>query len=106
MRTRIVFGDITIGDFWGLGKEVPFEQDTKNGVSIVLVNNEKGAHFLEEVKDKMFLEKRTVEEAVKGNDQLRQPSQKHPNHDKFLEIYSKNGIKEALEKTLDKGGIL
>lgn len=101
MPIRIEFGDITIGDFWGLGKEVPFQHDTKNGVSVVLLNNEKGVRFFEEVKDKIFFEKRTVEEAVKGNDQLRHPSRKHSNHDLFLKLYSEKGLAEALNKTLN-----
>lgn len=69
-------------------------------MSVVLINNEKGAKFFEEVKDKIFFEKRTVEEAVKGNDQLRHPIQKHINHDLFLKIYAEKGLKEALEKAL------
>ena len=66
-----------------------------------MLNNEKGAKFFEEIQDKIFFEKRTVEEAVKGNDQLRHPIQKHRNHDLFLKIYKEKGLKEALEKTLD-----
>lgn len=93
-------GDITIGDFWGLGDEEPFEHDTSNGVSVALINNEKGKKYFDEIKYQIFFEKRTVEEAIKGNDQLRAPSNKHINHDLFLEIYSEKGLKEALEKSL------
>ena len=100
MLIPTVFGDITIGDFWGLGDEVPFYGDTKNGISVVLINNEKGYKFFDEIKDKIFFEKRTISEAVKGNAQLRHASEKHQNYHEFLEIYPKKGIKEALEKTL------
>ena len=100
MPIPTVFGDLTIGDFWGLGEEVPFHGDTQNGISVVLVNNEKGAKFFNEIKDKIFFEKRTVSEAIKGNTQLRHASEKHQNYHKFLEIYSERGLKEALEKTL------
>ena len=93
-------GDITIGDFWGLGKETPFEHNITNGVSVVLINNEKGSKFFEEIKDKIFFEKRTIEEAIKGNKQLSNPIYKHKNYDLFLKIYKEKGIKEALEKTL------
>lgn len=80
---------------------MPFEHDTKNGVSVALLNNEKGVRFFEEIKNKIFFEKRTVEEAVQGNDQLRHPIQKHSNYDLFLKLYSEKGLAEALEKTLD-----
>ena len=100
MPILTVFGDLTIGDFWGIGDEVPFYGDIQNGISVVLINNEKGSQFFDEIKNKIFFEKRTVSEAVKGNTQLRHASEKHQNYHKFLEIYSKKGLKEALEKTL------
>lgn len=94
-------GDLTIGDFWGLGENIPFNHDKKDGVSVVLVNTDTGSNNFSEIKDQIFLEKRTLEEAVTGNDQLRHPTQKHKNHDLFMELYSKIGFKEALEKTLE-----
>ena len=100
MPILTVFGDLTIGDFWGLGDEVPFYGDIQNGISVVLINNEKGSQFFDEIKNKIFFEKRTVSEAIKGNTQLHHASEKHQNYHKFLEIYSERGLKEALEKTL------
>lgn len=93
--------DITIGDFWGLGKEIPFEHEEKNGVSLVLINNEKGKMFFNEIKDKIFFEQRSLQEAIDGNDQLRHPLIKHEKNNMFLKIYQKDGIKKALEETLN-----
>lgn len=45
------FGDLTIGDFWGLGKK-DLEIDVSNGVSAILCNNEKGKKFLECISPK------------------------------------------------------
>ncbi len=72
----------------------------KTGVSVCLINTKKGSNFFEEIKDKIFFEKRTIEEAVKGNHQLSFPTPKHKNHDLFLKIYSEKGIRAALEKAL------
>ena len=33
--------DITIGDFWGLGDEIPFNHKIEDGVSLILVNTKK-----------------------------------------------------------------
>ena len=55
MPILTVFGDLTIGDFWGLGDEVPFYGDIQNGISVVLINNEKGSQFFDEIKNKIFL---------------------------------------------------
>lgn len=90
-------GDITIGDFWGLGKEIPFNYDTTDGVSLILVNTEKGHKFLNEINTKIFLQERTLEEAIKGNAQLSHPSVKNKETDKFKELYKKYGFKEAIK---------
>lgn len=78
--------DLTFGDFDGLGKEKPFNH-WKRQVSLCLVNTEKGAHFLDEVKDKLFLEERTLEEAVKPQRQLKAPAKGHLNRNQFLKNY-------------------
>lgn len=60
--------DISIGDFWGLqgSKENLFK-----GISVILVNTEKGKKVLDSVKDKLYLESHTYEEALLGNQCLR-----------------------------------
>jgi len=41
-------GDITIGDFWGVEK-IKQELDTQNGISLVLVNTQKGQSLFERI---------------------------------------------------------
>jgi coenzyme F420-reducing hydrogenase beta subunit len=61
------FGDLTIGDFWGISKK-DSSLDTKNGVSVVLCNNEKGQHFFDAIpEEKMRLKKREPLEWLDGN---------------------------------------
>lgn len=55
--------DITLADFWSVDKEL----DADMGTSMVIVNNERGDALLTEAKDRLFLQERTLEEAVKGN---------------------------------------
>lgn len=38
-------GDISVGDQWGLSKDSPYEDD--KGLSLVLVNSEKGKQIFE-----------------------------------------------------------
>lgn len=68
--------DITIGDFWGLGKngkcDIP---EHKYGISVILPITEKGISLIECVKDKLYIYERPIEEAVQGNAQLKSPSQ-------------------------------
>ena len=79
-------GDLTLADFWGLGKNIPFNGDPSKGCSLILVNTEKGRNLLHSVKDKLFLEERTLEEARTGNGQLRNPAQRQPMRDTFYKM--------------------
>lgn len=65
--------DITIGDFWKLGKRISADYIPEHpyGCSLVLPSTKKGKQLIEEISVKMNLYERTVEEAVEGNDQLR-----------------------------------
>lgn len=67
--------DITIGDFWGLGKlghcNIP---EHNNGVSVILPITEKGNMLIQSVRNTLNIFERPVEEAILGNAQLRSPS--------------------------------
>lgn len=76
--------DVTIGDFWELGKEIPFEHDSKDGISCCLVNSEKGKQFIEENQKNCNFVERPFDEAVNGNRQLRFPSHRHKGREKFF----------------------
>ena len=76
--------DITIGDFWGLGDT----KYPKEKVSVILCNTLQGKSIIEELgKDRLFLDKRPIEEAVNGNAQLHSPSRKHKYYRLFHELY-------------------
>ena len=79
-------GDLTLADFWGLGKSIPFDGDSSKGCSLILVNTEKGSKLLQAIQDKLFLEKRTLEEARQGNGQLRNPVLRQPMRDVFYQM--------------------
>lgn len=67
--------DITIGDFWGLGKEkdASYIKPHENGISVILPATEKGEELIEAVADNLNIYERPVSEAINGNDQLREP---------------------------------
>ena len=94
-------GDLTIGDFWGLGKKNPFNQNSRGHVSVVLVNNAKGQYLIDVCSDNCVFVERALEEAVAGNHNLRNPSIA-PNAEKFWSLYGKVDIQTALKKCLWK----
>lgn len=56
-------GDITIADYWGIEKAAP-EFDDNKGVSLVLVNNEKGMSAFEAIKETIMWKKTRIEDSM------------------------------------------
>lgn len=92
--------DITIADFWGLGKDVPLEKG--KGVSACLINTQKGDDFFQLSSSKMNVFKCNIVEAIIGNSQLQSPSKKHKNYELFRRLYLKEGLKKSVFKSLRK----
>lgn len=87
--------DITLGDFWGL-KSLKPSLDTENkGVSLVLVNSEKGQKIFESIqKEIIFFETNTLE-CQQPN--LLKPTPPSPNRDAFEEIFLSKGYYAAIQ---------
>lgn len=66
--------DITIGDFWGLKNAEFLPEEIKDGVSVLLPMTDKGLNLIQAVENNMYINERSVDEAVNGNTQLRHPS--------------------------------
>lgn len=94
--------DLTICDFWGLGTELPFAHPYTGSVSAVLVNTPKGRSFFEGMRDALFVEERPVSEAVNGNAQLKAPTIRHPDRDRFEALYHSKGFDGAVGEVLRK----
>ena len=95
--------DITICDFWGLGAETPFEHPYTGAVSAALINTAKGDAFFTKSRDRLFVEKRSVNEAVKGNAQLNSPTPVHKKREEFVNAYIQNGFEKAVSMCLSAG---
>lgn len=67
-------GDLTIGDFWGFKAPSLRWVNTGKGISLVMVNTQKGKWLLNEVKEKIEFCEKTFEEAAKINYPLVHPT--------------------------------
>lgn len=65
------YADISLGDFWGI--QQCSNVNTSKGVSVVLVNSPKGEELFNAIKEMLWIEKHTLEEATKKNIHLIQP---------------------------------
>lgn len=89
-------GDLTLGDFWGIGKKYP-DWDDDRGISVVMLNTDKGTEIYGKVAN-LFDGKREDFETVKaGQRTLYAPTTKNPKRDEFYKMYASKGCREALD---------
>lgn len=63
--------DCSIADFWGvLSNKVPFAGDASNGVSMIMINTEKGKRIFNEIKNSFYIENKTLDDAKIDNHNL------------------------------------
>lgn len=93
-------GDITAADFWGAGSLVESRFKELDGVSLAMINSDKGYEMFEKVKDKFELEKHTLEEAQRNNGNLSHPSERLPERDKFLRLFVEKGMSYASKQCI------
>jgi len=75
--------DLTLGDFWGVWDQHP-EFDDDRGVSLVLVNTEKGAHFWDTIQKDMDVLSVNTQEALAQNPSALKSSEPHGKRDAFF----------------------
>ena len=96
--------DITIGDFIGLGKEVPFDYPKAN-VSSVTINTEKGDacyKSVSESNDMLINVERNYGERLEYKPSLVEPFHRHPLNVKFKSNYPVYGFALSVRKVLHK----
>lgn len=94
--------DITIADFWGIGKDKPFghKDDIEKGVSMVMANNRKGQNLINLSKLRMETVERNVEEAVKSNQSILHSSPKPASRDSFYKDINSMTFDEMIKRHL------
>lgn len=95
-------GDITLGDFWGIGSRHP-ELDDRKGTSCILINTIKGNHIFNQIKSSLKLYKELpLKEAKISNWVLQGSFTAHPNIRMFNnKLESKNYV-ENINDCLNK----
>lgn len=88
-------GDITLSDFWTIDTCETRLNDEK-GTSCVFVNTNKGEFLLDRAKEKIYIERHTIEEALQPN--LTSPTIPNEDCDKFWEDYLTKGFDYCVRK--------
>lgn len=87
--------DITIGDFWGIENSIPDFDDDK-GVSLVLVNTEKGRKVFNDLTGVLDFRKSNLQNCLQTN--LKEPAAASPKKDQFWLDYQQYSFKYVLRK--------
>lgn len=97
-------GDITCGDYWGIKKahpEIPEEQ----GVSVLLVNTQKGEELFSAVKGRLKTVESRFSLATENNPNLSHPQQRPPErrdfYKKWAQMPMKDFVKEYMRPAFD-----
>lgn len=90
--------DITIGDFWGIDKCIP-EFDDNKGVSLIIVNTNKGIEKFNKIKSELEYMKSNKFDCMQP--QLQEPSHISPSRDKFWQDYNLYGFEYIVKKYID-----
>ena len=93
--------DITIADFWGWEKTDPNINKDDKGVSLILVNTEKGREIFDAVKDRMMVIPAKLEDCLQPN--LQHPSVIHPKRMEFEQDYQRKGFLYVMKRYGDMG---
>lgn len=93
-------GDLTIGDFWGIEKEMP-ELKNMNGVSAVLINTKKGMRLFDEIIDSTVAREVLPEMVFRNNGNLNNPSKRPDCRDSYYDIVNSFGF-DFIYMTLSK----
>lgn len=93
--------DVTLSDFWGWSKYHPEWNDDK-GVSMIMVNSEKGTLLLNGINTEMSLIKSDESEIDHLQPQLSRPSNANPLRESFEQDFHKKGFKYVSKKYGDE----
>ena len=92
------FSDITIADFWGYtSNEYEFLDDDK-GISLILLNTEKGRRLFDDIKDSVKYQKKDIEMAIRGNRCLTKPFPPNVHKNKFWKDYNTVSFEQIIDK--------
>lgn len=81
METRV--SDITIADFWGIKNIVP-ELDDNKGISLLIINTNKGYDYFQKVSNKINITSVDINEAIKYNQAIIKSANVNPQRNNFF----------------------
>ena len=91
------YSDVTLGDFWGVEQMLPHLNDDK-GVSLVLINSDKGQKLFAEISESCHIEEVNAERAVACNPMAIESVKMKKQRDSFFVDLQKQPLENVLKK--------
>jgi hypothetical protein len=91
-------GNVTLGDFWGVKKKYAKYDIDDKGTSLLMVNDDKGNKWLNDIRSHIFLGKADLETAVDGNPTLQRPCKKPQQRNIFYKILERETFNDLINK--------
>lgn len=88
-------GDISIADYWGVEKAAPGFSDNK-GVSLVLLNDDKGKYAFDMVQDEIEIKKTNLEDSMQPS--LKSPYREPESRSRFWSDYNHLNTDKIMKK--------
>ena len=96
-KKPITSADLTLADYWGIqNKHIEFDDD--KGVSLILINSEKGQHLLNKITNKLNIIKTDLEYAIRCNPSIIKSSSYNEERDEFFKNFSSKNIIKYIDK--------
>lgn len=92
--------DITIGDFWGIKNQS--SADMFKGISVILLNNEKGNRLFGLIQNEVNYASHTIEEVLSGNPALLRNPIKTNKQDAFFDMLNAIPFSAAVRKSIEE----
>lgn len=91
-------GNITLSDYWNYQIQPKEKSNEDTGVSVVLINDDKGAKAFNAIKDSLVFFERTVENALKSSPPYSHPFSPSPKRNEFWSDYCSKGYDFLIKK--------
>ena len=98
-KTKARQSDITLADFWGIEKILP-EMDDDQGVSLIIVQSQKGIEVLNQVQGNLILKQVDINKAISYNTAMIHSVDEPVLRDAFLETVRQEGFSVAEKRYL------
>jgi coenzyme F420-reducing hydrogenase beta subunit len=98
-KTLPRISDISLGDFWGI--QGVSKEDLFKGISLVMVNSAKGEDLFNKIKNDIFFERRSLDDAMKGNPSILINDFIGRKNELFFELLDSMSVSKSIKKCLE-----